>query len=98
MQVEVAYALKKKQTLLSFEVAENTNIQSAIEESGILEKYPEINLNINSVGIFGKITQLSDILREKDRIEIYRQLISDPKEVRKRKAAEGKAIGHKMKK
>jgi putative ubiquitin-RnfH superfamily antitoxin RatB of RatAB toxin-antitoxin module len=92
MKIEVAYALRHKQTLLNIEVDDNASVEDAIQQSNILKKYPEINLKKNKVGIFGKITALDVKLREKDRVEIYRPLIADPKEVRKLRAAEGKIM------
>ena len=92
MKIEVAYALRHKQTLLNIEVDDNSSVEDAIQQSKILNKYPEINLKKNKVGIFGKITSLDVKLREKDRVEIYRPLIADPKEVRKLRATEGKIM------
>ncbi len=92
ISVEVVYALPEEQTLLAFTVEDQTDIRSAIKESGILEKYPEIELENVKVGIFGKVAKMDQPLREKDRIEIYRPLIADPKEVRKKRAAEGKVL------
>jgi putative ubiquitin-RnfH superfamily antitoxin RatB of RatAB toxin-antitoxin module len=86
--VEVAYALENEAFLKEFEVAENSKIEDVLQISNLLNKYPEIDLKINQVGIFGKVAKLGDSLRDKDRIEIYRPLIADPKEVRKRKALE----------
>jgi len=92
MLVEVAYALEKKQTLLELEVDEGTTLKQAIELSGIIDTYPQINLIKDKTGIFGKIAKLDTVLREKDRVEIYRPLIADPKQVRKERAAQGKAM------
>jgi hypothetical protein len=92
MIIEVAYALEKKQTLLSFEIEEGSTLRQAIEVSGILDIYPQIDLSKDKTGIFGKITKLDTILREKDRVEIYRPLIADPKQVRKERAAQGKVM------
>ena len=92
MKIEVAYALRHKQTLLNIEVDDNASVEDAILQSNILKKYPEINLKKNKIGIFGKITSLDVKLREKDRVEIYRPLIADPKEVRQQRAAEGKIM------
>ncbi len=92
MLVEVAYALEKKQTLLSLEVDEGTTLKQAIEQSGIINTYPQIDLTKDKTGIFGKIAKLDTILREKDRVEIYRPLIADPKQVRKERAAKGKVM------
>ncbi len=92
MKIEVAYALQDKQTLLAFEVDEGTTLQQAIELSGIIDTYPQIDLSKDKTGIFGKITKLDTVLREKDRVEIYRPLIADPKRVRKERAAQGKKM------
>ncbi len=92
MLVEVAYALEKKQTLLELEVDEGTTLKQAIEYSGIIDTYPQIDLTKDKTGIFGKIAKLDTVLREKDRVEIYRPLIADPKQVRKERAAKGKVM------
>ena len=92
MIVEVAYALPDKQSLISLEVEEGTTIKEAIEASGVLDTYDQIDLTRDKVGIFSKFARLDTVLREKDRIEIYRPLIADPKKVRKERAAEGKAM------
>ncbi|TEU19370.1 MAG: RnfH family protein [Gammaproteobacteria bacterium] len=92
MLVEVAYALEKKQTLLELEVDKGTTLKQAIERSGIIDTYPQIDLSKDKTGIFGKIAKLDTVLREKDRVEIYRPLIADPKQVRKERAAKGKVM------
>jgi hypothetical protein len=86
MKVEVVYALPNKQSLLSLDVPQGTTVEQAIRQSGILTLYPEIDLSKNKVGIFSKPTTLDTELREFDRVEIYRPLIADPKEIRRRKA------------
>ncbi len=90
--VEVAYALPQEQTLLAVDVAKESTIKEAILHSGILEKYPSIDINSVKVGIFGKLKKMTERVREMDRIEIYRPLIADPKEVRKKRAAAGKKM------
>jgi len=90
IMVEVAYALPNQQLIIPVKVADNVTAEEAIKVSGVLEKFPEIDLNINKVGIFGKLTKLDTTLRNMDRVEIYRPLIADPKEVRRQRAAEGK--------
>ena len=90
--VEVAYALPEEQSLLAFEVDEGLTAQEVIEKSGILKLYPEIDLEKQKIGLFSKIIKLDYRLRQKDRIEIYRPLIADPKEVRKKRAEEGKKL------
>ena len=92
MIVEVAYALPDKQSLISLEVEEGTTIKEAIEASGVLDTYDQIDLTRDKVGIFSKFATLDSVLREKDRVEIYRSLIADPKKVRKERAAQGKAM------
>ena len=92
MIVEVTYALPYKQSLISLDVAEGTTIQEAIEASGVLDTYDQIDLTRDKVGIFSKFATLDTVLREKDRVEIYRPLIADPKQVRKERAAKGKAM------
>ena len=91
--VEVVYALPKEQTLLAFSAIEGISVKDAIMQSGILEHYTELDIDNMDVGIFGKRTTMKIALRDKDRVEIYRPLIADPKEVRKRRAAEGKRTG-----
>lgn len=91
--VEIAYAKCLEQVLLSIQVSPETNLKQALEQSTVLERFPEINLDKeNKVGIFGKVVALNQTLRNGDRIEIYRPLIADPKEVRKQRAAEGKKL------
>ena len=92
MIVEVAYALPGKQSLVSLEVEEGTTIKEAIEASGVLDTYDQIDLSRDKVGIFSKFATLDTVLREKDRVEIYRPLIADPKQVRKERAAKGKEM------
>lgn len=92
IKIEVVYALPHEQTLLALEVAPGTTLGDAIKASGILEKYPDIDLASNKVGIFGKLSKPDAVLRDKDRIEIYRPLIADPKEVRRKRAEEGKVM------
>ena len=90
--VEVAYALPKNQLIIPIQVPLQANIQEAIQASGILAKFPEIDLNINKIGVFGKLSKLDAPLHHLDRLEIYRPLIADPKEVRKQRAADGKVM------
>lgn len=87
MLIEVAYAIPEKQIIIPIEVAEPCTIEQAINQSKIKEQFPAIDLEKNKVGIFGKAAKLSDALHEKDRIEIYRPLIADPKESRRARAA-----------
>lgn len=90
--VEVAYALPNQQMIIPVQVTPETTAEQAIRACGIMAKFPEIDLNQNQIGIFGKLTKLDVTLRHLDRIEIYRPLIADPKEVRKQRAADGKEM------
>ena len=92
VKVEVLYALPHEQTLLNVEVPQGTTLVDAIKISGIMDKYPDIDLASNKLGIFGKLSKPDVVLRDRDRVEIYRPLIADPKEVRKKRAEEGKAM------
>ena len=84
--IEVAYALPNEQVLISLDVEQGTTVEQAIKLSGVLEKFPEIDLTKNKFGVFGKATKADEVLREKDRVEIYRPLIADPKESRRKRA------------
>lgn len=90
--VEVIYALPEEQWLYGFNVAEGTTVGEVIEQSKVLEKFPEIDIQKNKIGIFSKLCKVDAVLRDKDRVEIYRPLIADPKEVRKKRAEEGKQM------
>ena len=90
--VEVTYATPNKQLIIPVNVPQGTIVRDAIELSGIKKEFPEINLDTDPVGIFGKHTTLDHVLREKDRVEIYRPLIADPKEIRRQRAEQGKKM------
>ena len=84
--IEVAYAVARSQAILRLRVKSGTTVGEAIKQSGILEQFPEIDLELNKVGIFGKLARTDMLLRDRDRVEIYRSLIVDPKEARRRRA------------
>lgn len=92
LNVEVCYAMGTKQELVRVAVPEGATLQQGLEASGLLGKYPELDVKKNKFGIWNKLSKLDAVLRDKDRIEIYRPLIADPKEVRKQRAAEGKVM------
>ena len=92
LNVEVCYALPDKQLLIPVKLPVGATLQQALEASGLLEKYQDIDLKKNKFGIFSKLSKLDSVLRDSDRVEIYRPLIADPKEVRKQRAAEGKIM------
>lgn len=86
--VEVVYAYPERYFLKKLTLKNPITIQNAIVQSGVLEKYTEIDLRQNKVGIFSRTTKLTDMVENGDRIEIYRPLIADPKEIRRKKATE----------
>ncbi|HHM05530.1 MAG TPA: RnfH family protein [Gammaproteobacteria bacterium] len=86
MNVEVAYARPDQQVIIPLKVPPQTTVAEAIELAGLVERFPEIDLASNKVGIFGKLTKLGATLRPGDRVEVYRPLIADPKQVRKKRA------------
>lgn len=86
IKIEVAYAAPQDQRIFTVEIEVGSTIQAAIQRSGILAIYPEIDLTKQKVGIFSKSRQLSDLVNDDERIEIYRPLIIDPKEARRAKA------------
>lgn len=92
IQIEVAYARPERQEIVELKLPAGSSVQQAVEASGLLQRYPEIELAKAKVGIYGKLARLDTALRDKDRVEVYRPLIADPKEVRKQRAAEGKVM------
>ena len=86
IRVEVVLAMPERQELVALEVPEGTTLAGAITRSGLTEKFGDFELDLSKVGIFGKKTSPEQVLREGDRVEIYRPLIADPKEVRRQRA------------
>jgi putative ubiquitin-RnfH superfamily antitoxin RatB of RatAB toxin-antitoxin module len=86
LQVQVCYATPERQILLDLSVPEGASVQDAIVRSGILNQAPEIDLGLSRVGIYGKLRTLDAVVRAHDRIEIYRPLVADPKESRRKRA------------
>ncbi len=84
MKINIIYAMAKRQLWLTTEVPEGATIRDAIERSGILAQCPEIDLEQQKVGIFGKVSTLDTVLADDDRVEIYRPLIADPKTLKGR--------------
>lgn len=87
MTVEVVYAFPRRHTWLTVQIEEKKSVQEVITQSGILIYYPEIDLTRQKVGIFGKLVSLDTLVKDGDRIEIYRALIADPKAIRRQRAA-----------
>lgn len=86
--VEVVYAYPERYFLKKLTLENPITIQNAIVQSGVLEKYTEIDLRQNKVGIFSRLAKLTDMVENGDRIELYRPLVADPKEIRRKRAAE----------
>ncbi|MCI0653477.1 MAG: RnfH family protein [Methylococcaceae bacterium] len=87
IRIEVAHARPERQVVLTIDLKPGATVKTAIECSGILEQFPEIDLARNKVGIFGSVCGLDRIITSGDRVEIYRPLLQDPKDARRRRAA-----------
>lgn len=92
INIELVYALPGEQTLFEQSVPAGMTVAEVVGLSGVLEKYPEIDLSANKLGIFGKLVKNDTVLHDRDRIEIYRPLTADPKEVRRKRAEERRAM------
>jgi putative ubiquitin-RnfH superfamily antitoxin RatB of RatAB toxin-antitoxin module len=92
IDIEVVYALPGEQILFRQQLPEGVSVAEAVRLCGILDKYPEIDLAASKLGIFGKLARPDTVLRDRDRVEIYRPLIADPREVRRKRAEEGKVM------
>lgn len=86
LKVQVCYATPLREVLRELSVEQGTTIEQAIAASGILHDMPGIDLALQPVGLYGKKRPLDTVLRERDRIEIYRALVADPKDSRRRRA------------
>ena len=91
VQVYFCYARAKQEWIRPMQVKPGTTIGEAIEQSGVLQDFPEINLTTQPVGIYARKKTLDTVLRERDRIEIYRPLVADPKDSRRKRAAKKEA-------
>lgn len=91
MKIGIAYALPQRQAWFDVNLPDGATIKDAIERSGILGQFPEIDLEKNKVGIYGKVSKLDAVLNDGDRVEIYRSIICDPKTVPRKAKAEGAA-------
>ncbi len=88
--IEVVYALPRKADLIRLSLPAGCTLRQAVEASGLMQKHADIDVENGRFGIYGKLSKPDTLLRERDRIEIYRPLLADPKEVRRRRAEEGK--------
>jgi putative ubiquitin-RnfH superfamily antitoxin RatB of RatAB toxin-antitoxin module len=86
LSIEVCYALPQGQSAIcALSLGEGVTVREAIEARGLLARFPEIDLNVQKVGVFGKIRPLDEVLVDRDRVEIYRPLKVDPKVARQRR-------------
>jgi putative ubiquitin-RnfH superfamily antitoxin RatB of RatAB toxin-antitoxin module len=93
LSIEVCYALPNEQVLIPVELLEGATVQQALDASGILKRYPQIDLEKQKVGVFGKLKPLDTVLADHDRVEIYRPLIVDPKAARQRRVEKTRKEG-----
>jgi putative ubiquitin-RnfH superfamily antitoxin RatB of RatAB toxin-antitoxin module len=89
-RVEVVYATPATQRRYAVDVREGATVRDAVEQSGVLREFPQIDLARERVGIHGRLAALDEALREGDRVEILRPLVADPKTVRRRRAQRGR--------
>ncbi|CCN81889.1 conserved hypothetical protein [Vibrio nigripulchritudo SFn27] len=90
IHVEVVYALPLEQRVITLAVEAEMTVKEIIEQSGVMDIYPEIDLAKNKVGVFSRNVKLDSTVMDKDRIEIYRPLLADPKEIRRKRAEQTK--------
>lgn len=90
LRIEVAWAAPHPQHVIGLRVPAGTTVEQAIRRSGLIERFPEIDLEKHGVGIFGELAGLDDPLRDGDRVEIYRPLLADPKVARRARVAKKK--------
>ncbi|MEP7371481.1 MAG: RnfH family protein [Nitrosospira sp.] len=92
IEIEVVYALPDNQLVRQLSLPVGATARQAVELSGIINLFPEIDLSRNKLGIFGKLVKPDAILRDRDRVEIYRPLFADPGEARRKRAEDFKAM------
>jgi putative ubiquitin-RnfH superfamily antitoxin RatB of RatAB toxin-antitoxin module len=93
LSIEVCYAAPEGQALIAVDLPEGATLQQALDASGILQRYPDIDLNTQKVGVFGKLKPLDAVLADHDRVEIYRPLLVDPKVSRQRRVEKTRKAG-----
>ena len=87
VRIELVYALPAAQEVLELELPEGVTIRRALELSGLLDRHPDIGTDALAVGVYGRTASANTILKDGDRVEIYRPLVADPKQARRRRAA-----------
>ncbi|CAB3791387.1 MULTISPECIES: RnfH family protein [Paraburkholderia] len=93
LSIEVCYASPGGQALIAVDLPEGATLQQALDASGILQRFPGIDLNTQKVGVFGKLKPLDTVLADHDRVEIYRPLLVDPKLSRQRRVEKTRKAG-----
>jgi uncharacterized protein len=94
LSIEVCYALPEgNSAICALSLGEGVTVREAIEASGLLARFPEIDLNVQKVGVFGKVRSLDEVLADRDRVEIYRPLKVDPKVSRQRRVEKARRGG-----
>ncbi|MFL6639048.1 MAG: RnfH family protein [Paraburkholderia graminis] len=93
LSVQVCYALANEQALVDVQLPAGATLAQAIEASGILQRFPQIDLATQKVGVFGKLKPLDTVLADHDRVEIYRPLLVDPKVSRQRRVEKTRKAG-----
>ena len=89
IEVEVVFALAERQELVALVIAAGATVAEAIDQSGIAKRFPEQDLSACALGIWGRLADSDHVLQGGDRVEIYRPLLIDPREARRRRAAKG---------
>ncbi len=97
IHVDVVYALPHEQRVMNLVVDKSMTVEEIIKTSGLLSLYPEIDLKVNKVGVFSRNVKLDSTVRDRDRIEIYRPLLADPKEIRRKRVEQQRAEASKAK-
>ncbi|MFM0741023.1 RnfH family protein [Paraburkholderia xenovorans] len=93
LSIEVCYASASEQVLIAVDLPEGATLQQALDASGILKRFPQIDLGTQKVGVFGKLKPLDTVLADHDRVEIYRPLLVDPKLSRQRRVEKTRKAG-----
>ena len=92
MNIEVLLAWPRNAELVNLRLPAGSTVQQALEASGLTQKHPDLDFSAFKLGIYGKLCKGDTMLRDRDRVELYRPLIADPKEVRRKRAEEGKVM------
>jgi putative ubiquitin-RnfH superfamily antitoxin RatB of RatAB toxin-antitoxin module len=85
--IEIVYALPHEQTVITVELPGGSTVGQAIVKSGLEARYPDLNLSATKLGIYGRVVSADTVLEDGDRVEIYRALLADPKQARRRRAS-----------